>query len=64
LKVFDELGREIKTLVSGYKVAGKYSVNFDASKLASGIYYYRISAGGSTGSPTNFTEVKKLLLLK
>lgn len=57
LKVYDVLGNEIKTLVNEYKPAGKYTVNFDGSGLASGIYFYRIKAG-------SFSDVKKLVLLK
>ena len=57
LKVYDELGREIKTFVDNEQQAGKYSVNFDASKIASGIYFYRLQAG-------SYSSVKKLVLLK
>ena len=57
LKVYDELGKEVTTLVNENKEAGQYRLNFNGSNLASGIYYYRISAG-------DFTEVKKLMLLK
>jgi hypothetical protein len=57
IKVYDILGREVKTLVNDYKTAGNYSVNFDASRLASGIYFYQIRAG-------NFTSTKKMMYLK
>ena len=57
LKVYDILGREVSTLVNEEKPAGKYSVSFDASKLNSGIYFYRIKAG-------NFVETKKMILMK
>ena len=57
LKVYDELGREVTTLVNENKEAGQYKVSFNGSNLASGIYYYRLSAG-------DFTEVKKLILLR
>ncbi len=57
LKVYDVLGNEIKTLVNEYKPAGKYTVNFDASKLASGVYFYRLNVN-------DYTSTKKLLLLK
>jgi len=57
LKVYDELGKEVKTLVDENKEAGQYNVQFNGSGLASGIYYYRITSG-------EFTEVKKLMLLK
>ncbi len=44
LEVFNLLGEKVTTLLNDYKPAGKYSVNFDASRLASGIYLYRISS--------------------
>ncbi len=57
LKVYDVLGREVATLANEQKSAGNYEVNFDASKLSSGIYYYRISAG-------NYIATKKMILMK
>ena len=46
LKVYDVLGREVETLVSGVQQAGRYEVMFNASSLASGVYFYRMQAGG------------------
>jgi len=59
LKLYDVLGREVATLVDKEQNAGRYSVELSADKyqLASGVYFYRITAG-------NYTAVKKLLLLK
>jgi lysophospholipase L1-like esterase len=57
LKVYDLLGRKVATLVNREQKAGNYTVNFDASKLASGIYIYRIQAG-------DFSVTKKMTLLK
>lgn len=57
LKVYDELGRLVNTLVNQYENKGTYNVNFNASYLASGIYFYRLRAG-------NFVSTKKMLLLK
>jgi len=57
LKVYDILGREVETLVDGASDIGLHQVSFDASRFASGIYFYRIQAGG-------FMATKKLLLLK
>ena len=57
LKVYDVLGKEIATLVNEAKPAGTYEVEFDASGLTSGIYFYQLRAG-------NFIETKKLVLIK
>lgn len=57
LKVFDELGKEVMTLVDEKQNAGKYEVRFDGSGLASGMYFYTIQAG-------TFTQTKKLMLVK
>ncbi len=57
LKIFDVLGKEITTLVNEEKSAGSYNVEFNASHLASGIYYYQLRAG-------DYVETKKMILLK
>lgn len=57
LKIYDLLGNEITTLVDEEKNSGVYSVNFDANKSASGIYFYEFKAG-------DFRETKTMLLLK
>lgn len=57
LKVYDPLGQEVATLVSGELSAGTHSVKFNPSNLASGVYFCRLHAG-------SFTETKKLILLK
>jgi len=57
LSVFDILGREVAVLVTGEKKAGNHKINFDASNLSSGIYFYKLQAG-------NFVATKKLMLLK
>ncbi|MBZ0182531.1 MAG: T9SS type A sorting domain-containing protein [Melioribacteraceae bacterium] len=57
LKVFDILGREVATLVNQQMNPGNYKVQFDASQLVSGVYFYRISAG-------NYNKTMKMLLLK
>ncbi len=64
LKVFDALGNEVATLVNEVKSAGNYEVNFNASKLSSGIYFYRISAIPYGRQAGNFVETKKMILLK
>ncbi|MBM2841882.1 MAG: hypothetical protein HW412_2410, partial [Bacteroidetes bacterium] len=57
LKVFDILGREVATLVSEAKQPGTHSVQWDASGVASGVYFYRLQAG-------DFVQTRKLLLLR
>ena len=57
LKLYDILGNEIETLVSEEKPSGIYEVEFNASNLSSGIYFYQLQAGG-------FMSTKKLVLLK
>jgi len=57
LEVYDILGRKIATLVHSEKSPGVYSINFNASKLSSGIYFYKLRCG-------NFTRVKKMIIMK
>ncbi len=57
LKVYDVLGKEVATLVNEEKPAGTFRINFDASSLPSGIYFYKIQAG-------SFVQTKKMILLK
>lgn len=57
LKVYDVLGREIKTLVNEEKQVGTYNVQFDASNLSSGIYFYSITTGV-------FHQTKKMILIR
>ncbi len=57
LRVFDLLGREIKTLAEGVRLPGPHTVRFDGGELASGVYFYRLEAGG-------FRRTKKLILLR
>lgn len=57
LKVYDALGNEVMSLVSGFKNEGTHSVLLDASSLSSGIYFYKLQAG-------SFTATKKLTLVK
>ncbi|HEY3250765.1 MAG TPA: CARDB domain-containing protein [Ignavibacteria bacterium] len=65
LKIFDVLGRHIITLVNENKQPGVYSVSFDASNYASGLYFYKIEVSdASTSLSTNFIQTKKMLLVK
>lgn len=57
LKIYDVMGREVAVLVNGRQQAGTYEVNFNAASLASGTYFYKLTAG-------DFVSVKKMILLK
>ncbi len=57
LKIYDQLGRAIASLVNEEKEAGKYSIRFDGNSLASRIYFYKLTAG-------NYSQIKKLILMK
>jgi glycosidase len=57
IKIYDVLGREVRTLVNEFKQAGTYELQFSANGLASGIYLYRIESG-------KFIKTKKMILLK
>ncbi len=57
LKVYDVIGNEVATLVNEEKPAGNYEVSFNASRLSSGIYFYKLQAG-------SFVETKKMILIK
>lgn len=57
LKVFDVLGNEVATLLDEYRTAGIYSIDFDASSLSSGVYFYKLQAGG-------LIQTKQMLLLR
>jgi len=57
LKVYDPLGREVAVLVNEEMKPGTYETTFDASGLATGVYLYRLNAGG-------YVETHKMLLLR
>lgn len=57
IKLYNSLGAEVTTPVREEKPAGFYEVTFDGSRFASGMYFYRMTAG-------EFTETKKLILVK
>lgn len=57
LKVYNSIGQEVATLVNGYKSASNYEVDFNAANLSSGVYFYTLKVN-------NFTQTKKMLLLK
>lgn len=57
LKVYDLIGRQVATLVNEQLAAGYHTVSFDGSRVATGIYFYRIEAG-------EYQEVRKMILIK
>ena len=57
LKIFNTLGEEIETLVNEVKPAGTYELNWNASNLPSGVYFYRLQAN-------DFIQTNKMILLK
>ena len=57
LKIFNIIGSEVVTLVNEEKSAGSYGVNFNASNIPSGVYFYRLQSG-------SFIETKKMILMK
>lgn len=57
LMVFDVTGKAVETIVKENLNAGEYSVDFDASGLTSGVYFYRISSNG-------YSVTKKMILIK
>ncbi len=57
LKVYDALGKVVRTLVDGYKSEGRYSIEFSANNLASGLYFYELRCG-------EYVSTKKMILVK
>jgi len=57
LKIYDMLGREVMSVVDGFETAGYHQTTVDGTNLASGVYFYRLTAG-------SFSDMKRLLLLK
>ena len=57
LKIYDVLGKEVSTLINQVVPAGNHEVQFDATGLPSGVYFYNLTAG-------NFVENKKMMLMK
>jgi hypothetical protein len=67
LKIFDLLGNEVATLVDQTTQPGSYTTAWDASKLASGIYFSRLTAdplGAPADAQQHYTDVRKMVLLK
>ena len=57
IKVYDVLGKEVETLANEVLQPGRYKTSFDAAKLSSGIYFYRITTN-------DFTDIKRMIVIK
>ena len=57
LRIYDILGREVRTLVNEFKAPGSYSVDFNGADLSSGVYFYRLESNG-------FSDIKRMMLIK
>ena len=57
LKIYDVLGREVRTLVNEVKSVGTYAVDFNGAELSSGVYFYRLQSA-------DFTDIKRMMLIK
>ncbi len=57
MKIYDVLGREVRTLVNEVKQAGNYTVDFNAAEFASGVYFYKLTSG-------DFSDIKRMILVK
>lgn len=65
LTIYNLNGQLVETLISEHQEAGYYTVQWDASNVGSGVYFYRINAGDpSSGSGRVFTDVKKCIVIK
>jgi hypothetical protein len=65
IKVYNDIGEEIKTLVNNEEKPGTYEVEFDGNRLASGIYFYNIQAESpANGLTTEYFQTKKMILIK
>lgn len=64
LRIYDESGRETKTIINEVKSAGYFSISFDGTNLSSGIYFYKLEFSPSNGIGNSLTESRKMILIK
>jgi hypothetical protein len=64
VRVFDVLGREVARPVEGAQSAGEHTEVWNASNLASGVYYYRLEVASTTGQDRPFMQTRKMILLR
>lgn len=62
ISIYDELGRRVKELENNFEEAGYHNINFNASNLSSGIYFYRITA--KSGDKILFSKTNEMILMK
>ncbi len=64
ISIFDNSGKEVMTLVNEFKSAGYHSINFNASSLSSGVYFYKLWVSSPSGETGSFIETKRMVLIK
>ena len=64
LIIYDLLGKEVEKLINKELEAGYYEIDFDASNLPSGVYFYRIQVYPANSGAENFIDTKKMTLLR
>jgi len=64
LTVFDVMGREIETLINGQKKPGEYTVSFTSKDLSTGIYYYKLTTRSLINPQDEFTQTRKMILVR
>jgi hypothetical protein len=64
VRIYNVLGQLVKELTNGIKTAGEHSVVWNTSSIASGVYFCRFEAFGTTNAKQSFTQVRKMILLK
>ena len=64
IKIYDVLGKDVLTLVGKNELPGKHSINFNASNLSSGIYFYQLKAVPTNNQIGNFIQTRKMVLLR
>lgn len=64
IKIYDVLGKEVSTMFDGTQKAGYYENRFDAGRLSSGMYIYRLIAKSNNGKSGEYSSIKKMMVLK
>jgi flagellar hook assembly protein FlgD len=64
IKIYNILGEEVKTMFDGIQKAGYYENRFNANRIASGMYIYRLTAKSSEGKSSEYCSIKKMMVIK